>query len=69
MNETQDQATHFRRRLRMIQKVWRTKYNMRLGMIKLCAQRQVDFLVDTHKKFGPLVKDFKEGNILHLLCI
>lgn len=69
VNNSLDQATVFRRKLRLVQKHWRTKFNCRLKIIMMCGERQVYTLLDKFPKFSSVSAEFKSGNHLYKLCI
>lgn len=69
LNESFDQATTFRRKLRFIQKYWKAKYHARLEVIKEFAAGQVRKTLVTYPHFQPLEELFNKLNQLNTLCV
>jgi hypothetical protein len=51
LNESFDQATVFRRKLRYIQKHWKAKYQARLDVIKSFAEKHAKLMLNQYPHF------------------
>ncbi len=51
VNDAMNRASEFRRKLRLVQKAWKTKYNSRLKLIEMSGQSHVNDLLDKYPKF------------------